>query len=908
MERHPLDPKKPKPLKDFKILPDTVSNWFDNFFRVIAKAVQIGTRNPWWYYEAIRRNDPRVTWNDFLMRMPREGRRRQNALNMESSRARARYNILSWHPTTDEMKDNELRQRVLSKLSPAQIARNTTRGTTPGLVNFTMGEAGGRIEHPRLSNGQGTVRGSRPETGEKRKRAKRSRTQAESVGEDEESIEEVVDLNNQNVDPLLSHGSLNTTGIGHDTNPRTKRRRVDDLASPIDHGDNDRDVGQRRRQRRPVGDHANRASHVPLAAFNAQVQPTLGPSWRARHGPMMADTDEDRAVLEDAELRIGSRRRPETDTPFNAAELQPNQAHLAEALFGPQVNGDEPLIEDREALIRRYIEPGQNTLEQVDHNSYKRVSSGSTTGNWHNSRAATLGDYGIVRTPSGSFPQEVLDYQSYGQQPVSKSRAPFDEHMENAEPSLRRTNISNDVPQQGHLPAAASSERPQSGPIIGHGRRNAKAVHGTLGLKRTPRGTYTKASPRSQPYASRPVSGPRTVADERPLEDAGVPRRCQQVPDGIPEQDSQPASHDPLSEVQTSSQGIVDSTNSQSATIRPDSESNPRQPDPGLLSMSIGWSQEELDTAIMECFADIPEQPQEQLQTLAQPSLLLHDPSEGLADSSSTQSGYIRPHPAVSHSLPVTDDTSLPSSIHLQQPTTIPGSRPNAPQPAPGPQNVYSESSYDQIEAEMLKSFAANSESQQESLPNLHKPLRQARPDQGKASSSNSQSENTHAPQVMRRSLPATLNDRLAPNARQNHPAAPRRQPRKNAPNREVLAPLRASGYNGQHPDLQYGQDHAASQPVHDALDVNATQDEARARDRSPSILPPSLDCRPGDENPDWGLESSDTQYLMDSDPYGMDLMSANFPQIGHAPRQGETYPSSVPGAVINYNDTQIPI
>ncbi len=37
---------------------------------------------------------------------------------------------------------------VIQSLTPAQIAGNTTRGSTPGLIDPALGEAGGRIPHP----------------------------------------------------------------------------------------------------------------------------------------------------------------------------------------------------------------------------------------------------------------------------------------------------------------------------------------------------------------------------------------------------------------------------------------------------------------------------------------------------------------------------------------------------------------------------------------------------------------------------------------------------------------------------------------------------------------------------------------------------------------------------------------
>ncbi len=124
------------------------------------------------------------------MRMPLEGRRRQNALNMESSRMRPRYNMISWHPTSNESKENEIRQRVMRKLTPQQIAANTTRGSTPGLINPLQGEAGGRVAHLVLRNGQGQVRGSRAQRPKKSKKINSSnRTVHSSEQAEEENLE-----------------------------------------------------------------------------------------------------------------------------------------------------------------------------------------------------------------------------------------------------------------------------------------------------------------------------------------------------------------------------------------------------------------------------------------------------------------------------------------------------------------------------------------------------------------------------------------------------------------------------------------------------------------------------------------------------------------------------------------------
>ena len=60
------------------------------------------------------------------------------------------FAMLSWHVKGESARESE----VLSKLTAAQVAVNTTRGTTPGLLYPTVGEAGGRIALPLMGNGQ----------------------------------------------------------------------------------------------------------------------------------------------------------------------------------------------------------------------------------------------------------------------------------------------------------------------------------------------------------------------------------------------------------------------------------------------------------------------------------------------------------------------------------------------------------------------------------------------------------------------------------------------------------------------------------------------------------------------------------------------------------------------------------
>ncbi|KAL9605488.1 MAG: hypothetical protein Q9179_001329 [Wetmoreana sp. 5 TL-2023] len=131
-EKWPRKPKNPQPLLDFPHLPD-----------------QIGSNEHWFYVEAWRRFEPRARWKDIAMRIPRDGRgRHHNNLQMEISRNRSKWGLVSWLDIKLHEEDNKTREKALALLSPDQIRNNTTRGTTPGLINPELGEAGGRIPNP----------------------------------------------------------------------------------------------------------------------------------------------------------------------------------------------------------------------------------------------------------------------------------------------------------------------------------------------------------------------------------------------------------------------------------------------------------------------------------------------------------------------------------------------------------------------------------------------------------------------------------------------------------------------------------------------------------------------------------------------------------------------------------------
>ena len=98
--------------------------------------------------EAWRRLDPRYTWIDIITRMPTlkgKARPTPNALNMRCHRFRRRNSILAWHARGRNTGETDTDKKILALFSDAQKLADTTRGTTPGLVNPRLGEAGGRV-------------------------------------------------------------------------------------------------------------------------------------------------------------------------------------------------------------------------------------------------------------------------------------------------------------------------------------------------------------------------------------------------------------------------------------------------------------------------------------------------------------------------------------------------------------------------------------------------------------------------------------------------------------------------------------------------------------------------------------------------------------------------------------------
>ncbi|OAX83006.1 hypothetical protein ACJ72_02637 [Emergomyces africanus] len=130
-------PMKPSPwgsgldLRVFDILPDRISTNVEEF-RV----------------EAWMRLDRRIQLHDITDRMNPEFRIANNALQQRGVRFRQAFNILSWGSGNKQTKvvEDQLEQKMQARGIDPTL--NSTRGLTPGLINPTLGEAGGRVAVP----------------------------------------------------------------------------------------------------------------------------------------------------------------------------------------------------------------------------------------------------------------------------------------------------------------------------------------------------------------------------------------------------------------------------------------------------------------------------------------------------------------------------------------------------------------------------------------------------------------------------------------------------------------------------------------------------------------------------------------------------------------------------------------
>jgi hypothetical protein len=101
------------------------------------------------------RLDPHFRYEDGIMRMPMTGLRGRfateakfrNDINMRMSRGRRKWSMACWRDPRNGATGP--RDKLLKKLSAHQIRNNTTRGSTPGLIDPSLGEVdGNRIPIP----------------------------------------------------------------------------------------------------------------------------------------------------------------------------------------------------------------------------------------------------------------------------------------------------------------------------------------------------------------------------------------------------------------------------------------------------------------------------------------------------------------------------------------------------------------------------------------------------------------------------------------------------------------------------------------------------------------------------------------------------------------------------------------
>ena len=113
--------------------------------------------------------DPRIHWEDILMRIEVPNRtvtsdqNLQNSTNNLINRQEHRYNfMLAWHTTGARgQRANTVRSMVLQRVATAQppLPPNSTRGLTPGLINPALGDVpGNSVAQPVLGVDQGRLR------------------------------------------------------------------------------------------------------------------------------------------------------------------------------------------------------------------------------------------------------------------------------------------------------------------------------------------------------------------------------------------------------------------------------------------------------------------------------------------------------------------------------------------------------------------------------------------------------------------------------------------------------------------------------------------------------------------------------------------------------------------------------
>ncbi len=120
-----------KYLRNLPVLPDNISSTVEEF-RV----------------EAWQRLDERIYLDDITARMHPDFRIKNNALQQRGVRFRQAFNIIAWR--SGNKRSVQLEADLMHKMSALglDVSSNSTRGITPGLIDPSRGESGGRVPIP----------------------------------------------------------------------------------------------------------------------------------------------------------------------------------------------------------------------------------------------------------------------------------------------------------------------------------------------------------------------------------------------------------------------------------------------------------------------------------------------------------------------------------------------------------------------------------------------------------------------------------------------------------------------------------------------------------------------------------------------------------------------------------------
>ncbi|KAL2852933.1 hypothetical protein BJY01DRAFT_244336 [Aspergillus pseudoustus] len=118
-------------VRDFPVLPDNISSTVEEF-RV----------------EAWMRLDRRIRLKDITDRIHPDFRLRENALQQRGVRFRQAFGLLAWDSGNKRSRELESKLWCRMKMLGLDPQSNSTRGITPGLIDPSAGEVGGRVPVP----------------------------------------------------------------------------------------------------------------------------------------------------------------------------------------------------------------------------------------------------------------------------------------------------------------------------------------------------------------------------------------------------------------------------------------------------------------------------------------------------------------------------------------------------------------------------------------------------------------------------------------------------------------------------------------------------------------------------------------------------------------------------------------